>query len=169
MRGAGPSFGITTAFTFATEPVPSSAYAFRYNWTRLPAEDFARIVSAYQNFVLTDLPPYFDAELNIRPGDLPGTATAEMLGGWYGNILDLNATVQPLLDTVPIQPNVTIADGTWLETLVDFAGSSLNTSVPDTSDTFYVKVRASDAAGKGVTLMSTSAIHSRLLVVLDDT
>ena len=142
MRGAGPSFGITTAFTFVTEPIPSSALVFQYNWTHVSAEDLARIISQYQIFTQNEtLPSEFDVELNIRPGDLAGSVTAEMLGGWYGDPSDLDGIVQPLLDTIPSRPNVTVTGGTWIESLEELAGGSLNTTLRGTSNTFYVKVR----------------------------
>ena len=106
------------------------------------AEDLARIISQYQIFTQNEtLPSEFDVELNIRPGDLAGSVTAEMLGGWYGDPSDLDGIVQPLLDTIPIRPNVTVTGGTWIESLVELAGGSLNTTLRGTSNTFYVKVR----------------------------
>lgn len=140
MRGAGSSFGITTAFTFATEPVPSSALVFSYSWNAVNATALAHIISAYQSFVQTDIPATFDAELTLGKGGSSNTASVEFVGGWYGKPADLNSTVKPFLDQIPQKPTVSITGGTWLESLESLAGSdTLSTSAPDETDTFYAK------------------------------
>ncbi|PPQ97240.1 hypothetical protein CVT26_000766 [Gymnopilus dilepis] len=139
MRGAGSSFGIATAITVKTFAAPPTATIFSYNWQYTAAEAAAAL-SEYQKFVLTaDLPPEFDAEIVVTKGNEQGNVTIGLAGGWYLPIETLNATLKPFFDKVPPPRAANFDTGDYLHSAINLAGGSLDTSAPDSTDTFYAK------------------------------
>jgi len=141
MRGAGSSFGITTSITVKTFAAPPTATIFSYNWQYTAAEAAAAL-GAYQSFVLNaDLPPEFDAEIVVTKGNVQGNVTIGLAGGWYLPLETLNATLKPFFDKVPPPRAASFDTSDYLHSncMINLAGGSLNTSAPDTTDTFYAK------------------------------
>jgi hypothetical protein len=136
MRGAGPSFAITTSITF---PAPASATVFQYGWNLNPS-DAAHVISTFQTFVQTDLPQEFDAEFVLGKGNSEGTLSIGLTGGWYGPAASFNAVIAPFLGVVPAPSTTTLTVGTYINSVTYLGGKgTLNTTAPDNTDTFYVK------------------------------
>ncbi|KAJ6584300.1 glucooligosaccharide oxidase [Mycena sp. CBHHK59/15] len=140
MRGAGPSFAITTAIEFAVFPAPASVIVFQYNW-HLNVEMAATALDTFQKFVEEpDLPPEFGAEIVLTRGAVAGNVTFGLTGAWHGDPSLVNSTVAPFLAAMPPLNAATFFPGNWIESVSLLAGGVLNTSTaPDYTDTFYAK------------------------------
>ncbi|KAJ6524534.1 glucooligosaccharide oxidase [Mycena capillaripes] len=140
LRGAGPSFAITTSIEFAVFPAPASVIIFQYNW-QLDVEKAATALDTFQKFVVEpDLPPEFGAEIVLTRGAIAGNVSWGLTGAWHGDPSLLNGTVAPFLAAMPPLNGVTFTPGNWIESVSVLAGSTLNTSsAPDYTDTFYAK------------------------------
>lgn len=145
MRGAGPSFGITTAITYQTFPAPASATVFEYGWNLSPVEA-ANAVSAFQIFATTNLPSQFGAEFVIGRGNAAGELNFGLTGGWYGPEQNLSSVIAPFLAQVGEPDSTTLVPGTYINSVSYLGGGSLSTSSPDTRDTFYAKSLMTPAA-----------------------
>ncbi|CAE6458467.1 unnamed protein product [Rhizoctonia solani] len=139
LRGAGPSFGIVTAWTYATLPAPDS---IGYTLTLKPAAgDKEAIINAFnslshfQTFARNALPTWGIA-LRLVPDGFNKLAF-QLSGNFYGSMADFNTSFQPLLNSIP-QAKLTSQQFTWIEALADTAGS-LSTSSPEPYDNFYAK------------------------------
>ena len=156
MRGSAPSFGITTSIEVKTFPAPPSVTVFAYTWKHLDAADAANGIAAFQTFVQSDIPPQFGGEINLLKGSVPGTVYFELLGGWYGPENKLADVLSPLLAQLPENPQVNLTSGTYLNSVMYLSGGSLNTTQPDTPNTFYAKSLMTPQSSP----MSTKAINA---------
>ncbi|KAF8149355.1 glucooligosaccharide oxidase [Crassisporium funariophilum] len=139
MRGSGGSFGIATSITVKTFPAPPSATIFSFNW-HFTADDAADALGKFQDFVLTDAPAEFGAEMVFTKGDVQGNVSVGLAGGWYGPSDQLNKTLAPFMRVMPPPREMSFDIGDYLHSAVNLAGGSLNTmSAPDGTDTFYAK------------------------------
>ncbi|KAK2464781.1 hypothetical protein APHAL10511_003199 [Amanita phalloides] len=138
MRGAGPSFGITTSITVQTYPAPPSVTIFQYVWNMNPS-DAANAVSAFQRFATTNIPPEFGAELVIGRGYSAGQLYFSLTGGWYGPAQNFSAVIAPWLSRVPQPDRTTLTPGSYINSVTYLGGGTLDTSAPDRHDTFYAK------------------------------
>ena len=140
MRGASGSFGIITSIQVKTFPAPDSATIFSYTWD-LSASGAASATQQFQNFVQTDIPQEFGAELVLGRGSCSGRVYFALTGGWYGPAEQFAAVIAPLLNTLPTPSGQKITPGTYIESVQNLGGlGRLNTKgVPDTHDTFYAK------------------------------
>ena len=139
MRGAAPSFGITTAITVQTSPAPNSTTIFEYTWNAKPSEA-ANAVLAFQQFVETNLPAEFGAEFVIGQGNTAGELDFGLTGGWYGPANQFDTVIAPFLAQVrrPDSKNITV--GTYINSVQYFGElGTLSTTAPDSKDTFYAK------------------------------
>jgi hypothetical protein len=142
MRGAGPSFGITTSFTLQTFPVPPSTTVFLYTWS-MTASEASSLFDVYQSFSLGQVPPEFGSELVLEKGSKRGLITVTLQGVWFGPSSAFNATISPLLNNIGQSPNSRLVQpGSYIDSVEFFAGDDgpLNTTgVPDGHSNFYVK------------------------------
>ncbi|KAF8172790.1 glucooligosaccharide oxidase [Mycena galopus ATCC 62051] len=140
MRGAGPSFAITTSIKFSVFTAPASVIIFQYNW-HLDVAAAATALNTFQKFVVEpNLSPQFGAELVLTRGAVAGNVSFGLTGAWHGDPNLLNSTVAPFLAAMPPLNAVTLQPGNWIESVMVLAGSTLKTSTaPDYTDTFYAK------------------------------
>ncbi|EKM77123.1 hypothetical protein AGABI1DRAFT_115352 [Agaricus bisporus var. burnettii JB137-S8] len=142
MRGAGPSFGITTSMTIKTFAVPPSATVFQYTWD-LNATSAASFLNAYQTFSLGQVPPQFGSELVLSKGSRQGRVSITLQGVWYDAANKFDAIIRPLVMKVSQKPRIQMVKaGKYIDSVAFFGESNnrLNTTnAPDTFDTFYVK------------------------------
>ncbi|KAF8633808.1 hypothetical protein AX15_001249 [Amanita polypyramis BW_CC] len=139
MRGAAPSFGITTAINVQTKPAPSSTTVFQYQWNMKPLEA-AKAALAFQQYVETNIPTQFGAELVFGKGNALGELSFGLTGGWYGPENQFNAVIAPYLAKVRQPDSTKFKVGSYIESVEYLGGlGTLDTSSPDSSDTFYVK------------------------------
>ncbi len=142
MRGAGPSFGITTSITIKTFPVPPSATVFLYTWD-VTAATASSFLDAYQTFSLGRVSPGFGSELLLTKGSKKGRVNVVLQGVWFGPAKAFDSVINPLLKEIGQKPkSQRIKPGTFIDSVVFFGdnGGKLNTNgTPDGHDTFYVK------------------------------
>ncbi|KAL0060092.1 hypothetical protein AAF712_013137 [Marasmius tenuissimus] len=170
LRGAAPSFGITTSIEVATFPAPSYSIVFSYTWD-LDASAAGQALVDFQSFVTdtSDLPPEFGGELTLYKGSAQGKVGFKLIGGWYGEQGGkLDEVLAPYLAKLP-QPatNDRLGDGTYIGSVKELGGS-LDTTGPDTTDTFYAKSLitpagtplSGDAAGSFMQYLSNEGFQS---------
>lgn len=87
----------------------------------------------------SNIPPQFGAEINLGRGSASGTVHFSLTGGWYGAKEDLNGVLSPLLAQLPGDRKENLKTGTYLSSVAVLGGDSLDTTKPDTTDTFYAK------------------------------
>ncbi|KAF8625309.1 hypothetical protein AX15_005440 [Amanita polypyramis BW_CC] len=139
MRGAAPSFGITTAITVQTFPAPDSTTIFQYTWNMQPSEA-ANAVLAFQQFAETNVPPEFGSEFVIGRGNAGGELNFGLTGGWYGPSDQFEAVIAPFLAQVRQPDSQKLTVGTYIDSVQYLGGlGTLDTSAPDGRDTFYAK------------------------------
>ncbi|KAK1223162.1 hypothetical protein PQX77_013967 [Marasmius sp. AFHP31] len=141
LRGAAPSFGITTSIEVETFAAPSYSIVYSYTWD-LDAQAAGQALIDFQTFVTntSDLPPEFGGELTLTKGSAQGKVGFKLIGGWYGEQGGkLDQVLQPYLSKLP-QPatNDRLGNGTYIDSVKELGGS-LDLSGPDTTDTFYAK------------------------------
>lgn len=123
-----------------TFPAPPSATIFEYTWN-LNAADAAKAIGAFQDFVQTNIPQEFAAEIVIGSGSVQGNLSWGLTGGWYGPANQFRSVIAPFLAKMPKPASTSLTPGTYINS-VQFLGGlgSLNTSsLPDGHDTFYAK------------------------------
>ncbi|KAK2464778.1 hypothetical protein APHAL10511_003196 [Amanita phalloides] len=139
MRGAAPSFGVTTSISVQTFPAPSSAIIFQYVWNMGPSEA-AKAVSLFQQFAKTNIPKEFGAEFTIGRGNPAGQLYFSLTGVYYGSAQSLHSTLAPYLQKVRQPDSTKITPGSYIESVQTLGGlGTLDTSAPDKGDTFYSK------------------------------
>ncbi|KAK7045778.1 hypothetical protein VNI00_007179 [Paramarasmius palmivorus] len=140
MRGAGPSFGITTSFEFNTYPVPKLAYVYHYIW-QLSAAQAATAFKSFQLFAYSGIPAELSCYLYLSKGLGPGQVSFEFTGAWYGPKDRLSSITRGFVGTMP-QPNqVFVAgNGTYIDAVIQAGGlGTLDTSKPEQPQKFYAK------------------------------
>ncbi|KAI5889678.1 FAD-binding domain-containing protein [Schizophyllum commune H4-8] len=139
IRGAGPSFGIVIEFVFATELIPLGGTTFRYGWN-LTAVDAIHALATFQDFVESDIPPAFGAQLNFNKSTVVGYVNMEYFGEHWGHPTTLDETNERFLDKLPPPDSVDSFCGDWIAVLNASAWGDLNTSAtPPQHSTFYIK------------------------------
>ncbi|KAF8317049.1 glucooligosaccharide oxidase [Amanita rubescens] len=140
MRGAGPSFGITTSITVKTFPEPPITTIYQYNWN-INFSAVAKAISSFQKFAQTNIPKEYTAELALFKGAAVGQLRFTVTGGWYGPTDKLNATIAPYLATVPNPDSIVFKTGPYIDSLRYLGGlGHLSThNTPDSRNTFYAK------------------------------
>lgn len=124
----------------STLPAPNSTTVYEYGWNMNIAEA-TKAYDVYQTFSISNpVPPELGVELILGRGSSRGTVTLTFSGAWYGAENKFNAAIKPLLDAMPRKAEWNSKQvGTYLDSLVNLAGGSLNVDAPDGHDTFYVK------------------------------
>jgi hypothetical protein len=139
MRGAGPSFGITTSITVKTFPEPSITTIYQYNWN-MNSSAVAKAISSFQKFSQTNIPKEYSAELALFKGKAAGQLQFSFTGGWYGPTDKLNGIIKPYLDTLPEPDSIGSKSGSYIDSLRLLGGlGHLSTQTPDSRNTFYAK------------------------------
>ena len=138
MRGASGSFGVVTSIQVETFAAPDSATVFEYSW-ELSAADAAKATQQFQNFVLTNIPQEFGAELVLGRGSSSGSVSFGLTGGWYAPTDQFAAVIAPFLNTLPTPSRQAITPGTYIESVQNLGGRLNTSGIPDTHDTFYAK------------------------------
>ncbi|KAL0572838.1 hypothetical protein V5O48_009128 [Marasmius crinis-equi] len=138
LRGAAPSFGITTSVEVETFATPQYSVVFAYTWD-LDAAAAGQALIDFQSFAATpDLPPELGGELTLGKGSAQGKVSFEFLGAWYGEQSKLDSVIKPFLDKLPQVDGKRLGNGTYIDSVKELGGS-LDLSGPDTTDTFYAK------------------------------
>ncbi|KAG8919649.1 hypothetical protein FRC02_001460 [Tulasnella sp. 418] len=138
VRGAAPSFGIVTSWTYATLPAPTQNinWAIYYD-SKLPKSNAAQAVLALQKFTLSNPSDKLSVACRVS-GDSAGISV--WFGGrFYGSEADFLKTITPLRNALPAPSQFTYnMASNWIEGLKAWTGP-LDTSKPDSFDTFFAK------------------------------
>ncbi|KAL0577216.1 hypothetical protein V5O48_004782 [Marasmius crinis-equi] len=139
MRGAGPSFGITTSIEFNTHPVPTESYVYHINW-QMTATQVAIAIKNLQVFSQSPIPAELSAYIYLAKGNATGMVYVELTGGWYGSQEEFDRVIEPYLMTLPEPAFKGLnGNGTYIDALQSNAdGGTLDTST-QSSKTFYAK------------------------------
>jgi len=150
MRGAAPSFGITTSLEFKTFPIPTHASVFSYVW-HLSYHKASNALLEFQTYALSHSngpPSHLGAEIVLGKGTNKGSVYFELTGAWYGSVKDnqgndvFDSILAPFLSKLPRPVQRTRSgDGTYIGSVRELGGgaSLVTAAAPDIHDTFYAK------------------------------
>jgi hypothetical protein len=134
LRGAAPSFGIVTSWTFATLPAPPTLINFNIYFPGFTSSSSSKaslvsILTKYQT-----LAPAMRSEMwmtGIFGNNGDGTLYFQFQGVYTGLKSEWNTTITPLLKTLPKGYTVSSKTFNYINSMVDIDGQSLDTSAPD--------------------------------------
>ncbi|KAF5365892.1 hypothetical protein D9757_011026 [Collybiopsis confluens] len=141
LKGAAPSFAITTSIEVNTFAAPSYATVIKYVWKDMDSTTAGKSMFSFQEFSLSGPAAPFAGELLLTRGSKNGSVTFGFVGAWYGAKGSAIPTMQPWLDKMP-RPSTSelIGNGSYIDSVAHLSGTPLNTpSAPLTTDTFYAK------------------------------
>ncbi|KAF5378039.1 hypothetical protein D9757_011518 [Collybiopsis confluens] len=141
LKGAAPSFAITTSIEVNTFAAPSYATGIKFSWKDMDYETAGKSMFSFQNFSLSGPPASFAGELAFTRGSQSGLVTLGFTGAWYGANGSAIPTMQPWLDVMP-PPSTSslLGNGSYIDAVAHLSPTPLNTSsAPLTTDTFYAK------------------------------
>lgn len=136
LRGAGPSFGLVTSWTFQTHAAPETLIDFTINFGALTTEEFTEALVSYENFGTT-APPEIAIQTVVGPNGNGGVFLS-FQGDYYGTLDEFHSVVDPWMKTLPSSQTLNATQLDWINGLVAKDGN-LSTSAPDVHDTFYAK------------------------------
>ncbi|KAE9389963.1 glucooligosaccharide oxidase [Gymnopus androsaceus JB14] len=143
LKGAAPSFAITTSVEVNTFAAPSYAIVMEYSWSSVDYEMAGQYLYSFQNFSLSGPPSALAGELVLSRGSEEGQVTFALTAAWYGDGDEdsANSAIQPFLDVMPTPTSSQIlGDGSYIDSVSVLGGTTLDTSeAPDITDTFYAK------------------------------
>ncbi|KZT35085.1 hypothetical protein SISSUDRAFT_212157 [Sistotremastrum suecicum HHB10207 ss-3] len=136
LRGAGPSFGIVTAWTFATLAAPPVVIDFEINFGAFVPENLTAALISYQAFGST-APREISMQAVLGPSN--GGIYLSFDGDYYGSLDDFHSIFDPWVETLPsFERNVSATSMNWIDAQVAKDGD-LSTSSPEPHDTFFAK------------------------------
>ncbi|KIK57925.1 hypothetical protein GYMLUDRAFT_86509 [Collybiopsis luxurians FD-317 M1] len=167
LKGAAPSFAISTSIEVNTFAAPSYAIVMNYVWNDMDYKTAGESMFSFQNFSLSGPAAPFAGELDIFRGSREGTVNITFAAAWYGDEGSAIPTIQPWLDVMPTPDSAQLlGDGTYIDTVALLSGAShpVNTSTqPDTTDTFYAKSLMTPE-GEPMTLEACTAFMKYLAI-----
>ena len=135
LRGAAPSFGIVTAWHFATLPAPAQTINWQLSFSSFStASSLATQLIAFQNWISDAQGVPNALGLSVVLGADGGKITLQYIGTFYGSQSDMNAALAHLRTFLPTGGKGHFTSTTqtnWLQGLEEVDGS-LDTSKPDT-------------------------------------
>jgi FAD/FMN-containing dehydrogenase len=122
LRGAGSNFGIVTSYEFDTFAVPDEVTYFSvpFRWNATTA---AVNLEWLQNYTADTMP----VNLNMRM--FANTFSSQFEGLYFGNLTDLNDTLQPLLDRYNLT-NLQAKNTTWMDAFAHYANAPTDPTYP---------------------------------------
>ncbi|KAG9005990.1 hypothetical protein FRB94_002141 [Tulasnella sp. JGI-2019a] len=148
LRGAAPSYGIVTAWTYKTDPAPTSLINYQINFPNAKTNmtHSVQILEAFQAFAVTNPDPNLSALLPIGYVD-SSHLNMIIFGTYYGTTTQFNTAIAPLKvalasisPTVVVQPPANWFVGTTYQT------GPWSVTAPEPSDTFFAKSLTVDSA-----------------------
>ncbi|EIM87014.1 FAD-binding domain-containing protein [Stereum hirsutum FP-91666 SS1] len=135
VRGAAPSFGIVTQWTFQTHAAPLTSVGFTYSYKTPDADSFSRVLTAYTNWATTSAPAEIGLEATI------GSGTVSIVGLYEGSQDSFNGVIGSLLDSMGTPDSSDVKEYGWIEALEWLGGADTisTAAAPDTHDTFLAK------------------------------
>ncbi|KAG8905377.1 hypothetical protein FRB99_009046 [Tulasnella sp. 403] len=138
LRGAAPSFGIVTSWTFATLPAPQTNLEWQLTWgTQIQPAQLVSVLMAFQSFAFSAPRNELSAVVYLAP-DNTGTPQVSISGTFYGSQTEFNTAIAPLRNTLLGAPTLDIKTYNWIDGLTAVDGS-LNTTQSEPPNTFFAK------------------------------
>ncbi|KAG8920485.1 hypothetical protein FRC02_000879 [Tulasnella sp. 418] len=140
LRGAAPSFGIVTAWTFATLPAPTQNINWNIDYSSsLSKSKAVQAILALQTFAASN-PSDKLSVVSPLSGDSSGISIS-FSGTFYGSEADFLKAITPFKNSLPSSPTPKLTykmASNWIEGLKVVTGP-LDTSKPNIYDTFFAK------------------------------
>ncbi|KAL0566714.1 hypothetical protein V5O48_015293, partial [Marasmius crinis-equi] len=167
IRGAAPSFAITTSLEFETLPAPQHALIFSYTWS-FNGEAAGQALLDFQSYALDtpDLPAELGILLTCTRSNVTGEISFNIAGGWYDEPSKLDSALKPFFDKLPAPVASELrGNGTWIDSVEEtaaIAGDSLDDiNRPDVQEIFYSKSLLTPQ-GEPMTQAATSSLMNYL-------
>ncbi|KAG9016327.1 hypothetical protein FRB90_003291, partial [Tulasnella sp. 427] len=94
VRGAAPSYGIVTAWTFSTLPAPPSLINYWYTFTgTLNTQQAVQIIQGYMNFAASKPTKQLQSVMHLNVDG--GRLIISIMGTFYGSSSDFTAAITP--------------------------------------------------------------------------
>lgn len=142
LRGAAPSYGIVTAWTYRTDPAPTSLINYEIDFPngKTNLTHSVQILQAFRNFAISNPDPNLSALLPI--GFTDSTHLNMMVfGTYYGTTAQFETAIAPLKNALAsIAPTVTVQPPANWFVGTTFQTGSWSVTSPEPSDTFFAKV-----------------------------
>lgn len=138
LKGAAPSFGIVTSWTYSTLSAPPTTVFFTINLPRYTTSDsFTSAFTAYQSFA-RNAPK--EIAMAFSFGANNGGLGVQLLGNYFGSKADFTALVNPLVQQLGASIGTADEYTDWTKVLVANAyGEALVTAGPSPPNTFFAK------------------------------
>ncbi|KAF9062894.1 glucooligosaccharide oxidase [Rhodocollybia butyracea] len=142
LKGAAPSFAITTSIEVNTFAAPTYAIVMNYSWSDVDYKAAGSYLYSFQNFSLSGPASPFAGELVLSRGSQEGLVSFVFTGAWYGDEGSAIPTLQPWLDVMPPPSSSSlVGNGSYIDSVAELSlPNSLNTSdAAASTSTFYAK------------------------------
>ena len=139
MKGAAPSYGIVTAWTYSTLQAPPTTVFFSIDLpTYTTADSFASAFSQYQTFVHT-APKELAMAFSLGPSG--GNAIGvQLIGNYFGTKSDFTSLVSSLVSGLGATVSTADEYTDWTKVLIaNGYGEQLVTAGPSPPNTFFAK------------------------------
>jgi hypothetical protein len=139
LKGAAPSFGIVTSWTYSTLQAPPTTVSFSINLpTYTTADTFATAFSSYQTFVKT-APKELAMAFSIGP-NRSGGINVQLIGNYFGSKPAFTSLISSLVSALGATIGGADEYTDWTKVLVANAyGEQLVTAGPSPPNTFFAK------------------------------
>ncbi|KAF9062895.1 hypothetical protein BDP27DRAFT_1335970 [Rhodocollybia butyracea] len=164
LKGAAPSFAITTSIEVNTFAAPTYAIVMEYSWSDVDYQTAGSYLYSFQNFSLSGPASPFAGELVLSRGSQEGLVTFAFTGAWYGDEGSAIPAIQPWLDVMPPPSSSSlVGNGSYIDSVAQLAQpTSLDTSeATESTDTFYAK-SITTPEGEPMTLEACTAFMEYL-------
>lgn len=137
LRGAAPSYGIVTSWTFATLKAPPVLINYEIDFpNKLTKAQAVQIINAYQMFAASK--PRNELSVLCPLGVDSGAVTIQFSGTYYGSLADFTTAIAPLKNALPGNPTMSTKQYNWYNGLTAITGP-LSTTSPEPFDNFFAK------------------------------
>lgn len=120
IRGAGPSFGIITQWTYQTHEAPTNVVSFNYTYSTPNSSEFSRLLSVYTDWALDWAPPEIGLEADI----VNGPAVVSFVGMYEGQRDVFDSLMRPVLNSLGAPLLASVSNYGWIEALEWIGGVS---------------------------------------------
>ncbi|KAG8862475.1 hypothetical protein FRB96_001546 [Tulasnella sp. 330] len=148
LRGAAPSYGIVTAWTYRTDPAPTSLINYEIDFPndKTNFTHSVQVLEAFQAFALSNPDPNLSALMPIGFVDSKHLNII-IQGTYYGTTAQFHTAIAPLTKALSsIAPTVSTQPPANWRTGTIFQTGSWDVSAPDETDHFFAKSLTANSA-----------------------
>lgn len=139
LKGAAPSYGIVTAWTYSTMDAPPTTTYFSITLpTYTTADSFASAFSQYQTYAHS-APNEMAMAFSLGPNG-NGGISVQLVGNYFGSKSDFTNSVSSLVQSLGASIDTATEYTDWTQVLIanNYGGALIPTG-PETPDTFFAK------------------------------